>query len=161
MHREGGDLSLSLCRWPSASPIWKSDTYEVKNPQGTAFRKFYKKTKSCFGKTRAHTNFHQNPTVGSKVLLHTADPNCPLYEVKNLQGTDFRKFYKKPKFTIIFSSAHSNFHQNLTVGSKDLLHTANSDFWLYEVKKSEFRNCFFMTIQSLGQNNTKFQVSAQ
>ena len=50
------------------------------------------------------------------------------YEVKNLQGTDFRKFYKKPKFTIIFSSAHSNFHQNLTVGSKDLLHIANSDF---------------------------------
>ena len=38
-------------------------------------------------------------------------------------------------FTIIFSSAHTNFHQNLTVGSKDLLHKAKSDFQLYEVKK--------------------------
>ena len=63
--------------------------------------------------------------------------------------------------SILVSSAHTNFHQNLTVGSKDLLHTAKSDFQLYEVKKSEFRNCFFMMIQNLGQNNTKFQVSAQ
>ena len=60
------------------------------------------------------------------------------YEVKNPQGTDFRKFYKKPKFTFLVSSAHTNFHQNLTVGSKVLLHTAKSDFQLYEVKKSEF-----------------------
>ena len=97
MHREGGGLSLSLM---PAAPNLKSVTYEVKNLQGTDFRKFYKKTKSCFGKTRAHTNFHQNPTVSSKVLHYTAQPNLPLYEVKNLQVTDFRKFYKEPKFTI-------------------------------------------------------------
>ena len=67
---------------------------------------------------------------GLSLSLMPAAPNLKsvTYEVKNLQGTDFRKFYKEPKFTIIFSSAHSNFHQNLTVGSKDLLHKANSDF---------------------------------
>ena len=76
-------------------------TYEVKNPQGTDFRKFYKKTKLSLEKLWAHTNFHRNPTVGSKVLLHTADPNCPLYEVKNLQGTDFRTFYKNQSLLLL------------------------------------------------------------
>ena len=78
----------------------KSVTYEVKTLQSTDFRKFHKKPMYSILVSSAHTNFHPNLTVGSKVLLHTAKPNCPLYEVKNPQGTDFRKFYKKTKLCL-------------------------------------------------------------
>ena len=103
-------------------------TYEVKNPQGTAFRKFYEKQSFVSEKQELTQIFIKIQQSVQKFYFIWLSQIAHFMKKKIYNVPISENFIKKPKCTIIFSSAHSNFHQNLTVGSKDLLHTANSDF---------------------------------